>query len=167
MTRQIQTDRRNRNEQALALTIGDWVLFDSKMEDEPIWLRRVMSNPAWEGMCVALNGDRRAKTYDNGVEIGSNEVGIFVQWYEKMDMNAIELNYRVSRTIDMPQVQSNYYLVRAGFEMHEMSGRINPVPRLRTAARNRANWHNKEMRFKWKMDNRVRQEALSKCGVNT
>ena len=67
----------------------------------------------------------------------------------------------------MPQVQSNYYLVRAGFEMHEMNGRINPVPRLRTAARNRANWHNKEMRFKWKMDNRVRQEALSKCGVNT
>ena len=170
VTRQIQTDRRNRNEQALALTIGDWVLFDSKMEDEPIWLGRVMSNPAWEGMCVALNGDRRAKTYDNGVEIGSNEVGIFVQWYEKMDMNAIELNYRVSRTIDMPQVQSNYYLVRAGFEMHEMhemNGRINPVPRLRTAARNRANWHNKEMRFKWKMDKRVRQEALSKCGVNT
>ena len=39
--------------------------------------------------------------------------------------------------------------------------------RLRTAARNRENWHNKEMRFKWKMDNRVRQEALSKCGVNT
>ena len=36
VTRQIQTDRRNRNVQALALHIGDWVLFDSKMEDEPI-----------------------------------------------------------------------------------------------------------------------------------
>ena len=47
-----------------------------------------------------------------------------------------------------------------------MNGWVNPVPRLRTAARNRDNWHNKEMRCKWKMDNTVRQEALSYCGVN-
>ena len=40
------------------------------------------------------------------------------------------------------------------------------VPRLRLAARNKHNWHNKEFRFVWKMDDNVRQEALSKCGVN-
>ena len=66
----------------------------------------------------------------------------------------------------MPQVQSNFCLVSAGFEMHEMNGRVNPVPRLRTASCNRDNWHNKEMRCKWKMDNTVRQEALYYCGVN-
>ena len=68
--------------------------------------------------------------------------------------------------VQAPQVQSNYYLVHAGFDMHEMSGRVNPVQRLRSVARNRNNWHSKETQFKWKMDDRVRQDALSKCGVN-
>ena len=33
---------------ATSLNIVDWVLFDSKMADEQIWLGRVMSNPQWE-----------------------------------------------------------------------------------------------------------------------
>ena len=82
VSRQIQEDRRNRTEMALSLNIGDWVLFNSKMEDEPIWLGRVMSNPVWEGMCIYQNNTRTKKTFDNGVEIGANEVAILVQWYE-------------------------------------------------------------------------------------
>ena len=103
----------------------------------------------------------------SGIDIGVvNEVGIFVQWYEKIDVNSSELNCRVSGTITKSQVQNNFYLVHAGFEMHEMSGRVNQVPRLRSVVRNRNNWHSKEIRFEWKMDNIVRQDALSKCGGN-
>ena len=150
---------------ATALNIGDWVLFDSKMEDEPIWLGRVMSNPEWEGMGILSNNTRRKLTYDNGVEIGVNEVAIFIQWYEKIDLNAGDLTYRVSREINKPQVQSNFYLLYVNFNMHEIMGRINLVPRLRSVAHNRSNLHRQETSFKWQMDSSVRQAALSKCGA--
>ena len=58
------------------------------MEDEPIWLGRVMSNPQWKGMGVLLNNTRRTRTFNNGVVIGVNEVAIFVQWYENIDLNS-------------------------------------------------------------------------------
>ena len=48
VTNQLQEEKRSRAEMATALNIGDWVLFDSKMEDEPICLGRVMSNPVPE-----------------------------------------------------------------------------------------------------------------------
>ena len=166
VSRQIQEDRRNRREMALSLSIGDWVLFDSKMEDEPIWLGRVMSNPVWDGMCIYKNKTQTKKTFENGVEIGANDVAIFVQWYEKIDLNASVLKYRVSKTIDIPQVQNNFYLVYAGFEMSENNGRTNIVPRLRSAARVKQTWHIKESKFVWEMDVNVRQEALSKYRVN-
>jgi len=165
VTNQLQEENRSRAEMATALNIGDWVLFDSKMEDEPIWLGRVMSNPEWEGMGILSNNTRRKLTYDNGVEIGVNEVAIFIQWYEKIDLNATDLTYRVSREINKPQVQSNFYLVYVNFNMHEIMGRINLVPRLRSVAHNRNNWHRQETSFKWQMDSSVRQAALSKCGA--
>jgi len=118
-----------------ALNIGDWVPFDSKMEDEPIWLGRVMSNSEWEGMGILLDNTRKKRTYDsNGVEIGVNEGAIFVQWYEKIDLNARDLTYHVSRAINKPQVQSNCYLLYVNFNMHKINGRINLVPRLRSVA---------------------------------
>ena len=151
---------------ATALSIGNWVFFDSKMEDEPIWLGRVMSNPEqWEGMGILLNNTRRKWTYDNGVEIGVNEVAIFVQWYEKIDLNTRDLTYRVSMAINKPQVQSNFYLLYVSFNMHEINGRINLVPRLRSVAHNRNNCHRKETSLKWQMGISVRQATLSKCGV--
>ena len=97
-------------------------------------------------MCVAKYYSQK-KTYENGVDIGANEVAIFVQWYEKIYLNSNELDYRVSRTIITPQVQSNYYLVHAGFAMNEKNGGMNPVQRLRLARHNRHNWHNKEFRY--------------------
>ena len=101
------------------------------------------------------------------MKIGANEVAIFIQWYEKIDLNARELHYRVSGSITEPQVQSNYDLVRTNFEMNEMSGRVNAVPRLRSAAtRNRNAWHTKEMGLVWEMDRSVRHHALSKCGLH-
>ena len=111
VTKQLQQDKRDGKEMATSLNIGDWVLFDSKMADEPIWLGRVMSNPQWEGMGVLLNNTRRKRTYENGVEISANEVAIFVQWYEKIDINSSELTYRALSTINKPQVQSNFYLL--------------------------------------------------------
>jgi len=64
-------------------------------------------NAVWGGMCILVNDAARKRTYDNGVEIGINEVAIFVQWYEKIDVNSREPTYRVSRTINKLQVQSN------------------------------------------------------------
>ena len=167
VSQQLQQVIRDITEMAIGLNIGDWVLFDSRMEDEPIWLGRVMSNPEWEGMGVNHNTTRRKQTYDNGVEISGNEVAIFVQWYEKIDINSRGLNYRASRSISDPQIQSNFYLIYAGFVMHEMSGGVNLVPKLRSVARRQNNWHSKEIRFKWKMDDCVRDAALSKCGLNS
>jgi len=166
VTKQLQQDKRDGKEMATSLNIGDWVLFDSKMADEPIWLGRVMSNPQWEGMGVLLNNTRRKRTYENGVEISTNEVAIFVQWYEKIDINSSELTYRASSTINKPQVQSNFYLLYVNFDMHEMNGQTNTVPRLRSVANNRDNWYVKERRFKWQMDKNDRQAALAKCGIN-
>ena len=54
----------------------------------------------------------------------------------------------------------------AGFEMSEMNGRTNIVPKLRSADQRKENWHHKESKFVWEMDDSVRQEALSKCGIN-
>jgi len=94
VTKKLQQDKRDRKEMTTALNIGGWILFDSKMADEPIWLGGVMSNPQWEGMGVLLKNTRRKGTYENGVEISANEVAIFVQWYEKIDINSRELTYR-------------------------------------------------------------------------
>ena len=181
VTNQLQEEKRSRAEMATALNIGDWVLFDSKMEDEPIWLGRVMSNPEWwEGMGILLNNTRRKRTYDNGVEIGVNEVAIFVQWYEKIDINSDALEYHVSRTITKPAVQSNEYMVFSGFEMHRVVGGSNPVPKRRntnTARRGQYDriredihktfneWHDKEFGLIWKMNNDVRRKALARCGM--
>ena len=84
----------------------------------------------------------------------------------KKDLNSNQLDYRVSRTIITPQVQSNYYLVHAGFAMNEKNGGMNPVQRFRLAHRITHNWHNKEFGYQWKMNDNSRQEALSKCGIN-
>jgi hypothetical protein len=73
---------------------------------------------------------------------------------------------------DDEQVQNNATTLEepanmyAGFEMSENNGRTNIVPRLRSAARMEQNWHYKESKFVWEMDDNVRLEALSKCGVN-
>ena len=101
------------------------------MKDEPSGLGMVMSHPEWEGMGLNSNTTRRKQTYDNGVEISVNEVAIFVQWYKKIDINSRGLNYQASRSISDLQIQSNFYLIYAGFVMHEMSGRVNLVPKLR------------------------------------
>ena len=52
----------------------------------------------------------------------------------------------------------------AGFEMSEKNGRTNIVPRLRSAARVKQNWYNKESNFVWEMDDNVRREALYRYG---
>ena len=43
-----------------------WVLFDSRAEGEPIWLARVLSNTAWEGMGFLHNTTRPIRSYENG-----------------------------------------------------------------------------------------------------
>ena len=126
-----------------------------------------MARGAGGGYCVwgGATAGRRSSAEINGATAALGckaDSGIYFPSNPLVGITSIRIKAGVG-------TRSIYYLVRAGFEMHEMhekNGRINPVPRLRTTAHNRENWHNKEVRFKWKMDNRVRQEALSKCGVN-
>ena len=81
-----QQQRQNINDVTNALNIGDWVIFDNKMEEELIWLDRVMLNPEWKGIDVWTNETTSKTTFDNGVEIGVNEIALFVQWCEIIDI---------------------------------------------------------------------------------
>ena len=48
VTMQAQVSTRDRNEIASGLTPGEFIFFDaSEHQLEPIWLGRIMSNPAW------------------------------------------------------------------------------------------------------------------------
>ena len=176
--------RRHRNEVASKLSVGDWVLFDSEDETEPIWLGRVISNPEWKGQGVLQNTTTRTRKYArNTVEVQKNEVALFVMWYEKIDVNSDACDYHVSRTITTPQIQSNRYLIHSGFDMHRVIGSSNPVPRSRprSARATRSiydcplqnlqtsveNWHDREYGIVWKMDDSVRSTALSRCDICT
>jgi len=62
--KQVQFNRKHRNEIASSLAVGDWVLFDGhKDEVELIWLCRVMSNTVWEGQGVSTNATTRKVSY--------------------------------------------------------------------------------------------------------
>ena len=68
--KEVQISKRNRNETASSLSVGDWVLFDGHDDEvEPIWLGRVMSNPEWEGQGVSQNNTSRIVSYSSGVKV--------------------------------------------------------------------------------------------------
>ena len=64
-----------------------------------------MPNPAWGGQGVLRNMTGTAERYDMGIEVQNNEVAIYVQWYEEMDVNSDECKYRVNGTLP-PSVQT-------------------------------------------------------------
>jgi hypothetical protein len=104
----------------------DDIVFDGKDvngekdDEQPIWLGRVMSNPDWGGQGVMQNTTGRTIKYPMGIEVKKNEVAIYVQWYEKIDVNSDKLKYHVSRKITTPQVQCNQLLIHSGFQMHQL-----------------------------------------------
>ena len=171
--------RKDQHARAKNTAICHFLMFESDNNDEvePLWVARVVTNtaPDWKDKGVWKNNQRHTIKYDSKAEVQRNEYAIFVMWYERIDINSDVLGYRISRTHTKPNVQSNRYLVHASFSMHRVLGRSNPVPKLRssrndTARQNnqrRANaWYDKEYGLVWNMDARVRQEALSKCGLN-
>jgi len=170
---QSQTITKNRNEIASKLTVGDFVLFRKTDDDvEPIWLGRIMSNPDWSGQGVYENETRKRHSF-HGVSIGRGEVGLYVMWYEKIDVMSERLEYWVSRSEKTPIVQNNRELIPIEVTMHQMLEETNVVPKLRTSARgdnersvmNNArrveDWHTKELDIVWNMDSDLRRLALS------
>ena len=103
----------------MALAVGDWVLNDSNGPIQPIWLGRVIGNPdpVWKGKGVFKNDTGKTIRYDTGVEIRPVQQGIFIMWYDKIDINSDDLDYHVSRTDVVPTVQHNEYMVMQGFKM--------------------------------------------------
>ncbi len=188
-------NRAELNKVSAELTVGDWILFHgidgdgNEDPDQPIWLGRVMPNPDWSGQGVRQNETTRTEKYPMGVEVKTNEVAIYVQWYEKIDMNSDEPKYHVSRIITKPQVQSNQLLLHTGFEMRQLLGDINPVPKSRPASerrsrvttasaglgeyarprqnnqRSRESWHDKEYGIVWEMTETDRDYALGRREV--
>ncbi len=170
VTNYIAEEKKMRNESSMELTVGDWIVIDSDDEGEPLWLGRIMSNSDWGGQGVYKNTTTRIKTYDNVTVLHWNDVGIYVMWYEKIDLSSDDLDYHVSRTITKPTVQNNEYVVCSGFQMHRVVGSSNPVPRRQKAIgrsneRNYNDWHDREFGVVWKMDDKIRSRALSKCGM--
>ena len=188
-------NRAELNKVSAELTVGDWILFHgidgdgNEDPDQPIWLGRVMPNPDWSGQGVRQNETMRTEKYPMGVEVKTNEVAIYVQWYEKIDMNSDEPKYHVSRIITKPQVQSNQLLLHTGFEMRQLLEDSNPVPKSRPASerrsrvttasaglgeyarprqnnqRSRESWHDKEYGIVWEMTETDRDYALGRREV--
>lgn len=79
-----------RNEQAIQLAAGNWVIFQGTKDEsnESIWLGQVMSNTKWGGQGVCKNEIRILRKRSSGIKMGRNEVAIFVMWYEKIDINS-------------------------------------------------------------------------------
>ncbi len=86
-----------------------------------------MPNPAWGGQGVLRNITGSAVSYEMGIEVQNSEVAIYVQWYEKMDLDSDERKYRVNGTM-RPSVQNNQLLLHSGLKMQQLLGDSNPVP---------------------------------------
>ena len=177
VAQRLRETTQTRDEKTMSLGPGDWVVNDSNDSEEPLWVGRVMSNPDWDGKGVWRNDSTRTKTFSNGVKINPGQHGIYVMWYEKIDILSDDLDYHVSRTGTKPDVQHNEYMVLQGFNMHRVTGQSNPVPRPRNSSTSRRTqnpcqyqtsfeqWHDKEFGVTWKMDEEVRTEALVRCGM--
>ena len=117
------------------------------------------------------------------------KVAIYVQWYERMDVNSDECKYRVNGTLP-PSVQYNQLFLHTGFKMQQLLGDSNPVARSRPGsdrqqrtteaassslieyARPRRNnqssyetWHDKEYGIVWEMAEQDRDFALGRRGL--
>ena len=79
------------------------------------------------GQGVLRNVTGSAVSYEMGIEVQNSEVAIYVQWYEKMDLNSDERKYRVNGTM-RPSVQNNQLLLHTGLKMQQLLGDSNPVP---------------------------------------
>lgn len=196
MLQQRAADRRSRNQMARELVVGDFVLNDSTDPNQPLWLGRVMSNPEWDGAGKQTNNSNRVVRYKDDfnetITVNPEETALYIIWYERIDVNSRELNYHISRTLVKPFVQSNYYFVHGGFDMHctTRGGGGNPVPKERSTTRggrrrsattsttslgdyarprqdNQTSfeaWHDKEYGLVWKMDHSTYELALSRVG---
>ncbi len=126
----------------------------------------------WSGQGVYMNETRQQPSF-HGVSIDRGEVGLYVMWYEKIDVMSERLEYWVSRSETTPLIQNNREIIPIEVTMHQMLEETNVVPKLRTSARgdnersvmNNArrveDWHTKELDIVWNMDSDLRRLALS------
>ncbi len=88
----------------------------------------LVHGPIAIGVLRNMTGTAKRYDYDMGIEVQNNEVAIFVQWYEKMDVNSDECKYRANGTLP-PSVQNNQLLLHThtGFKMQQLLGDSSPV----------------------------------------
>jgi hypothetical protein len=174
VVRQVQRNRRNRNDLAAQLAVGEWALFAAPNDDDDqqIWLGRIMSNPEWGGQGTRQNTTRRQHSYNGGMRVGPREAAMNIIWYESIGAGVGALEYHLSRVDTTPVIQNSRTFIPLHFEMHQVIGRVNPVPKLRISTRPSGQdnasyqttferWHDREFGMRWKMDEEVRITALA------
>jgi hypothetical protein len=116
-----RTMQATRMERAKTISPGDWLLFDGRDKDEPIWLGRVMENTEWTNSCMWTNTGRRT-TLLNGLRVDKGDVAINVQWCDTIEAGDSNLMCHVSREHALPIVNAHKFLILAGFEMIQVDG---------------------------------------------
>ncbi len=145
---------------------GDWIIIDS---NDSVGLEGLWLTPS--GIKV-VSGKIETKPKPSMIELNTNDVAMYIMWYEKMNVNSDKLQYQVNKTIHKPVVQSNYYLIHSKFDMIRVKGDLNRVPKPRNTSHSRRSdqktfedWHNNEFSIIWEMDQRDdRDFALSEVG---
>ena len=113
ITRQILSERQDRNDLVASLAVGKWVMFtfvnDSK--DTQVWLCRVMSNLDWGGQGVCQNTTRGLHVYqDKTVKVDRNKTALNIRWYETIGLGLDECACQIERSEPRPIVTSNTFL---------------------------------------------------------
>ena len=117
-------------EQAQALTNGDWVLcYSGRDEEEKVWLGRCVNNERDALFNQAVTWQNATGKVKKNVGVGKitlarEEVGVTIQWYDKcreqMDPSKC-VQYKICDTVP-PCVQSATSVISSKFKMTQMEG---------------------------------------------
>jgi len=104
----VSIPRNKSKEIASGLELGMWVLYDSKKSLQPIWLGRMLSNPDWAGKYSWVNDTSRWRKH-LFTTIKPGQVGPYIQWYEKTNVNSTTTCFEIPSLNSGEAVGSELY----------------------------------------------------------
>lgn len=175
----LRTIKQTRNEITMALTPGDWLMFESPEPNvQPFWIGRAVSKREWNDACWYRNETGSRQMLSGALPLDSGEYAINVQWYDLRDI-ANPLEYVIVRDNPYPIANHNSTLVLGGFEMTLSIGNEVRVPRAR-AIRDRndafgyaqpqlnlqtreGDWYRSEFGNVYLLSEEIRNEGIARC----